>query len=495
MPEPDDPPASRNPPSPSIQSRPVKQQPTLRALLAISPLIMLKNLYLKWDVMSYRQTLDYLYHLQWHGIHPGLERMERLLSLAGRPETKFRSVHIAGTNGKGSTAAMVASCLKQGGYRVGLYSSPHLIDFSERIRVSEAPIPIDEVIRLTAFLRRKMETEGSGLSDEITFFEFTTALAFLYFSESNIDFAVVEVGLGGRWDATNLLHPLACAITQIDFDHERYLGATLPQIASEKAGIIKERTPVVTGATHPDVLNRLEETAHLRQAPLKRLGHEIKVSSPLSQEGDGGSSWDRPQRFFYDGVKKREIEISLLGGHQIANAAVAIGLLETLQGLGIFIAEQDIHQGLKQTRWSGRLEVVRKNPLILLDGAHNPSGARALGTFLGGVDPNRQGKHWLITGIMRDKNIEEILAPLLAWTDELVLTQPDVERAADPSWIAGRIEPLRKNPVVRKRVSDAILYVEALIQPQDTLVITGSLYTIGEAMAFFSGVTPSVIRG
>jgi dihydrofolate synthase/folylpolyglutamate synthase len=442
--------------------------------------------------MSYTHALDYLYQLQWHGIHPGLERMKELLPLIGHPEKRFRSVHIGGTNGKGSTAAMVTSVLAHAGYKIGLYTSPHLIDFSERIRVSGIPIPAEEIVRLTERVREAMESGAPHLTQEITFFEFTTALAFLYFAESDVDLAVVEVGMGGRFDATNLLTPLVSAITQIDLDHERYLGSSVLEIASEKAGIIKVKTPVVTGASQPEVLSLFEQIAGSREAPLIRLGHEMKAvhqssSSPLEKAPS--------QQFVYHGKRERVVELSLLGRHQIDNAAVSLAILEQLQEKGISMAEKDILKGMKKAKWEGRLEVVRRKPLILLDGAHNQSGAKALRLFLAGIDPDHLGKHWLITGIMRDKNITEILNELTPWADEVVLTRPHIERAADLDLLAAS---LKKETLCRARFNhlpEAIAYVESSIQPRDILAVTGSLYTVGEAKALFSGTTPSLIRG
>lgn len=433
--------------------------------------------------MSYADALDYLYRLQWHGIQPGLERMERLLSLMDHPERKYRSVHIGGTNGKGSTAATVASILQRGGYRTGLYTSPHLIDFSERIRISGAPISPDQIVRLTNLMRKRIEEEAPELTLSLTFFEFTTAMAFLYFAEAKVDLAVVEVGLGGRFDATNLLTPLAAAVTHIDLDHERYLGATILQIASEKAGIIKAGIPVVTGASQPEVLALFEKAARSKGAPLLRLDHEIRV------EGD------RPEGFLYRGERERWVRSPLLGRHQVRNTAVALGIIEQLQERGVALSEEAIVEGIARVEWAGRLDVIRRRPLILLDGAHNPAGARALADFLNGVDPARRGKHWVIAGIMRDKNIPDILAPLLSWTDEIVLTRPEIERAAEPDLLIASIQKPSLVRTVRERVPDAIAYVESFLQPEDTLVITGSLYTVGEAKAVYTGTVPSLLRG
>ncbi len=427
----------------------------------------------------YEQAIDYLYRLQWHGIRPGLERMAQLLAALGNPHRKFKSVHVGGTNGKGSTSALLASVLQRGGYRVGLYTSPHLIDFSERIRIGGVPISESQLVHLTQMLRGHIE--ALGLADRITFFELTTAMAFVYFAESNVDWAVVEVGLGGRFDATNLLAPEVSAITHIDLDHEQFLGATLLDIAREKAGIIKMETPIVTGASQPEVLGYFAEVAQSKRAPLLRLGHEMTVQG------------DAPHDFRYRGIRTWDVECPLPGRHQISNCAVALGAIEQLRQKGVPLADADILEGIRTTRWPGRLSTVRQRPLILLDGAHNPAGARALAAHLTEVDPKRRGVHWMIVGMMRDKDGSGILAPLISWADAVVLTRPNVERGADPAqWI-----PSLKNPpaAILPRLPDAIAHVELRLRPEDTLLITGSLYIVGEAAAYFEGRTPSLPRG
>lgn len=368
---------------------------------------------------------------------------------------------------------MVASILKQAGYRVGLYTSPHLIDFSERITINGVPISQEDILRLTEILKIEVE----HLSIKITFFEFTTAMAFCYFAEAKVDIAVCEVGLGGRFDATNVLAPMATAITTIDLDHEQYLGNTLQAIAYEKAGIIKEGTPIVTGATQPAVLAYFEEAARSKSAPLIRLGHEITVSGKSSQA------------FLYQREEqKRMLHCPLPGSHQIRNAAVAVGVIEQLRSFPV--SENAILEGVRGVEWPGRLQMIQNHPLILLDGAHNPSGARALASYLKG---SASGKHWLIIGIMRDKNIREILAPLGAWADEVVLTCPDIERAASVTDLSVALDsPFQ---VGIESVPAAIRYILSRTNSCDTLVITGSLYTVAEALAYFKGVPLSPIRG
>lgn len=430
--------------------------------------------------MSDSSSQDYLHRLQWHGIRPGLERMSRLLSLLGHPEKQFRSVHVAGTNGKGSTAAMIASVLQAAGYQVGLYTSPHLIDFSERIRINGVLILSEEVIRLTGRLKTMIDAHAEDFSETLTFFEFTTALAFFYFAEAKVSWAVVEVGLGGRLDATNLLSPEVCAITNIGLDHQEYLGETIAEIASEKAGIIKWKTPVVTAVSQPAALSVLMELAEKQQAPLIRVGSDIFVE---------GSS---PEDFLYRGECTLQIHCPLLGAHQRINSAVAIGVIEALQRKGVVVSGQAIVAGIEGVVWEGRLEVVRRDPLVLLDGAHNPAGARALADFLTGVDPEREGRHWLVVGIMKDKDIAGILEPLLPWADDLVFTRPNAERAADPLLL--KIASKRQGAIY-DTVSQAIEGVESTLGPRDTVVMTGSLYLVGEAKAIYSGLAPSPLRG
>jgi dihydrofolate synthase/folylpolyglutamate synthase len=447
----------------------------------------------KGPFLSYNNTLDYLYNLQSHGIQLGLDRIELLLSILGYPQHQFPSVHIGGTNGKGSTAAMTASILEQAGYRVGLYTSPCLTDLSEQIMVNGAPISQDEIVRLTGQLRAAIQST----SLKITFFELITAMAFCYFAEANVDIAVVEVGLGGRFDATNVLTPQVTAITQIDFDHELYLGTTLLDIAKEKAGIIKEGTLVITGATQPEVQSLFQEIAHSKNAPLLQLGRDITLSG------------DTPHAFLYSGIYERTVSCPLLGKHQMANAAIALSIIEQIQpplpehrgesaGLSFSsfpISEQAILEGIRTVKWPGRLQVIRTDPLILLDGAHNPSGAVALSVYLRHtVDPHRLGQHFMIMGILQDKNIREILLPQVGWADEIVLTRPAIERAADPELLLAVLEgPVQKT--IRKTVLEAIEYVESKIKPNDTLVISGSLYTVSEALAYYKGVTLSPVRG
>ncbi|MEK7286134.1 MAG: folylpolyglutamate synthase/dihydrofolate synthase family protein [Nitrospirota bacterium] len=418
---------------------------------------------------STTEAFNYLYALELHGIKPGLERIHKFLSHLDFPHQKFSSVHIAGTNGKGSTAAITASILKQAGYTVGLYTSPHLIDFSERITINGMPIPNNEIVRFTTGLKKTVETWAIP----ITFFEFTTAMAFCYFAEKNVDIAVIEVGLGGRFDATNVLTPKVTAITQIGMDHESYLGNTLLDIAKEKAGIIKPNVPVLTGATQPKVLDYFEETARANNAPLIRLHHEIITMG------------ESPRKFSYQSAKQTlSISCPLLGRHQMDNAALAIGIIERLSD--DLISERHIVDGVAHVQWPGRLQIIQKNPKIILDGAHNPSGIAALVSFLEEKEQHCSGKKWLIVGIMRDKDIKAMLTPLAKWADEIILTEPNIERAAEATTLVDVLDS-SVSYTIKKIISEAILFVLSKAAPEDTLVITGSLYTVAEATTYAVG--------
>ncbi len=434
-------------------------------------------------------AFDYLAQFQWHGIRPGLERIESLTRRLGDPQHRFPSVHIAGTNGKGSVATMTATVLREAGLRVGLYTSPHLIDFSERMRVDGTPISADDLARLTWRVREAVE--AADLSMQITFFELTTAIAFLYFAERGIDVGVIETGLGGRFDATSLVRPAVCAITTVDFDHEAYLGHTLAEIAYEKAGIIKPGVPVVVGVLPDEAMAVVEKVAEGCAAPLVRLGREINVSG------------DRPEQFVYERVTgtdaiRRVVSSPFRARYQIHNVAVAIGIIERLQEQGMPISETHLLGGIAKSRWDGRFSLIRTKPHIVLDGAHNPAAARALAESLPALDPTphteRRRKHWLIFGVMRDKQIKGILDPLLAWANEIVLTRPNVARAEEPTALVPYLPPDFPY-TIRPTFRDAIESVESRLGEDDCLLIVGSLYLVGEAKAYFDGCSPSTLRG
>lgn len=431
--------------------------------------------------MTYSSAVAYLYRLQKHGIKLGLETMRELTARLGMPQCRYRTLHIAGTNGKGSTAAMAAAMLQAAGYRVGLYTSPHLVEFRERIRVNGEMIPESRVAQLTEQLQGLSQPELSP-----TFFEATTAMAFQHFADSEVDVAVLEVGLGGRFDATNVVTPMACAITTIALDHQAYLGNTPSAIAFEKAGIIKRGVPVVLGRLDDDAWRAIEQVARDRQAPVFRIGEHFHT------EGE------EPQQFSYRGVRVHydELICALAGRHQLDNAACALALLEAAAPQGIAITPEAVRTGLHAVSWAGRLEVVDRHPTILLDGAHNPAAARALADFLMRADrlhPSRPVI--LVLGMMRDKDHREFIEPLRSVVDEVVLTQADLPRSATAQELQSSLGGLLSHPHVVPSLSQAMALARQLAMPDGLVCVTGSLMLVGECKAWLHGCALSPLRG
>jgi dihydrofolate synthase/folylpolyglutamate synthase len=422
--------------------------------------------------MEYKEAVDYLYGLQRHGIKLGLSNTLSLMDILGNPHQSFRSIHIAGTNGKGSTAAMIASILQTSGLKVGLYTSPHLVSFTERIRINGVTIPEERVADLVSTLNSELLTLNS-LSP--TFFEFTTAMAFQYFDEEDVDIAVIEVGMGGRLDATNVIIPMVSIITNIGYDHQEFLGSTLAEISREKAGIIKNKVPVISANNSPEVIKVIERRSEENESKLYIFGRDFRAEHRSQVTGH------RSQILDYYGIKQvfKDLELSLLGHHQIVNASLALAATEIIS-IGIELEESAIRKGLKEARWEGRLEVLSRNPTILLDGSHNEEAASALRRALEEIFLPEHDRLFLIVGMMKDKNIRGFLKTLapLAW--EVIVTKADYERAASVASLSEVAE--RYNPRVKtiEKVSDALEYAVGRAKSYDLICVTGSLYTIGE---------------
>ena len=432
--------------------------------------------------MSYSSAIEYLYALQKHGIKLGLETMRMLLDRIGNPHRSLRVLHIGGTNGKGSTAAMVASVLQHSGRRVGLYTSPHLVEFRERIRISGRMITESQVEELIARLRAVLKDDL-----EPTFFEMTTALAFLFFADSKVDVAVLEVGLGGRFDATNVVEqPLASAITTIGLDHQEYLGQTEGAIAFEKGGIIKPFVPVVIGRIGQKAEQVLRRIARDRSAPVWQLGRDFTM------EGS------RPEGLTYRGVTRmvEDLICGLAGHHQWDNAACALALLEAAGRAGIATEEEAVRDGLRAVSWEGRLESIGEYPKILLDGAHNPHAAHALAGYLKDFCIRHPtSRIILVWGMMRDKDRQGFIAPLLPFVSEIILTQATLARSAAVQELRATLHEWH-GPIF-----EAILPMEAIAaakrraMPHDLICIAGSLMLLGDIKAAVRGCGLSPIRG
>jgi dihydrofolate synthase/folylpolyglutamate synthase len=420
---------------------------------------------------AYQQSLDYLYSLEKFGMIFGLTQVERILKAIGDPHREVQAIHIGGTNGKGSTAAMMASILEREGYRVGLYTSPHLIRFTERIKVNGKEIEKEEVAELSGWMRERIEE--ANIDPPFTFFDFTTAMALYYFKQKMVDLVVLEVGLGGRLDSTNAVDPLLSVITNISKDHEAYLGKSILKIAKEKAGIIKQGRPLITAATQPHVLRLFSKICREKGSSYFRVGKEFRYVS--AEDGD----------FHYEGLHRKlwGLHVNLMGSHQIINATTALGSLEVLEDLGYPVSIDAMVAGLREVNWPGRLEMVASSPKVVLDGAHNPAGALVLREFL---KKQFQYRHLiLLIGVMKDKDIESILHLLAPLADHIILTQPNNDRAAPPTLLKKVLGKNGKRTEIIEDLKEAIERGLSITGQEDLLCITGSLYTVGEARAYF----------
>lgn len=430
---------------------------------------------------SHAEALDFLYGLQRHGIRLGLECTTAMLERLGRPDRSFPAVQVAGTNGKGATCAMAAAVLQAAGFRVGLYTSPHLLDFRERIRVDGRPITEEKIVDL---VERVAAVLGGDLTP--TFFEFTTVMAFLHFAKAQVDIGVCEVGMGGRFDATNVLMPAAAAITNVSLDHEAFLGPTVARIAGEKAGIVKPGVPLVTGRLSVEAETVIARAAMERSAPWYRL------------DRDFGCEGHSLTGFEYRGLARvcSDLTCPLPGRHQLDNAACALALVELLAARGISVSEHAIRSGLRTVSWEGRLECVEQHPLVLLDGAHNPAAAEALAQYLEELRRDRPTMRIiLVVGMMRDKDRAGFLRYLLPLVDEVLVTQARLARAATVQEMREALAQWPGRVHEAPLPSDALAAARGLARSEDVILITGSLILVGEVKALLLGCEFSPLRG
>ena len=412
--------------------------------------------------MTYGEAIEFLYKLRWFGAKLGLSNTLKLAALAGSPQNRLRFIHVAGTNGKGSTCAMLESIYRSAGLRVGLFTSPHLISFRERIQINRRPIPEVDVVRLVEELKPFLENFPAD--HHPTFFEVVTVMALRYFAAQKCDLVVWETGLGGRLDATNIVTPLASVITNIQYDHQQWLGSTLASIAAEKAGIIKRGVPVVTATDEPEALKVIEQTAARENSPLTVVSSADAEKPPLDT-----------------------IELPLPGAHQRLNAAVAIAVTRILND-AISVSEENIRHGLGGVDWPARLQLINRSvgagvpasrsQKILLDGAHNPAGARTLAASLKQFFPSTTVT--LIFGILADKDCEEICNILAPLARRILPVPVASERTAQPADLA--LYCRQANPSAEVTQHDSLQSALAATAGESFLVITGSLYLVGEAL-------------
>ena len=425
--------------------------------------------------MGYRELVEWLFSLRRLSSKPGLRRISHLLSELGDPHRAFKAIHVTGTSGKGSTTAMAASILHAAGYRVGMYTSPHLSSFTERIVVDGQPIGVGDVVRLIESLRPI--AEGMASKPDLghpTFFELSTAMAFKYFEERGVDYAVVEVGMGGRLDATNVIDAEVAVITNVSLEHTKYLGDTVIEIAGEKAGIIKPGSTLITAVEQPEILELLEGICHDRDAEIYVVDRDIRYRR-LRHSLEG-------QWFNLQGLRDdyRELFIPLLGGHQLRNASCAVGAVETLSLHGVEVPPEAVREGLRKTRWPGRLEVVQRKPLTILDCAKDPKAMENLAAVL--REDFSYDRLIAVVSISRDKDIPRIIRALASVASHFIITRHGVMgRAAEPEAIAVEVERFSKPYEIVEDVRSAVRRALEIAGGDDLILVTGSVFTVGEA--------------
>ncbi len=433
--------------------------------------------------MDYQEALDYILKFADYERQPrsavvfDLRRVELLLERLGNPQKAARSIHVAGTKGKGSTAAMIATILTRAGYRVGLYTSPHLLSFTERIQVSGKPIAEDAFARLTQLLQPEVEAVNrDGTFGELTTFELLTALAFAYFREMGVDYQVVEVGLGGRLDATNVVQPMVAVITSISYDHTDVLGDTLTKIATEKAGIIKPGSTVVCSPQFPEAMAVIKGVCRERGARLVPVDSQCWQRTAFTPEGQSFTLKGRHGEY--------NLTIPLLGEHQLENAAVAVSVVEVMTEMGVKIAPASITAGLANVYWPGRLQIVHRQPWVIVDGAHNAYSARRLGEALRQYFPF--DRLILIFGASSDKQVGGMVAQLAPLAREVVVTRSRHPRAVAPAVLVSEFSTWGTVTEVAGSVAAAVELALAKAKPQDLICATGSIFVIAEVMEYLA---------
>lgn len=423
--------------------------------------------------MQYQQTLEYIKNLTKFGMNLGLGRIQELLNRLGNPQLKLKTIHVGGTNGKGSTTSMIAKVLQQASYRVGVFTSPHLHRYTERFCINGVEISEQQVADLIQEIKPHLEAMVADGFEHPTEFEVSTALACYYFEQQQVDLAIFEVGLGGAIDSTNVVQPLVSVITNVSIDHMDYLGHTVTEIARVKAGIIKPGVPVVTAATGA-ALTVIEEVCKKQQAPLTVVGQQISWQQTTNPSLTGQCFTITSPRQVYE-----HIFLPLLGEHQQINATTAVAVLEQLNQYGISITPEIARQGLAKVNWPGRFEVLSGPPTIVMDGAHNLAGAQALAHTLQTYFPQR--RLVMVLGMLGDKERKRVIETLAPLAAAIMVTKPNNPRAGVWQQVADWCLEYVPEVYCCEQVPEAVDKGLALTNPGDVLCITGSLYMLAEA--------------
>lgn len=445
-------------------------------------------------MFTYDDALDYLYSFVDYSLSRtykysaqtfDLGRMVDFMRALGDPQKRYPTVHVTGTKGKGSVSAIIASVLRAAGYRVGFYTSPHLQDFCERAQVNGELIPRETLIDIVLKMKALVD---AGAAPGITTFELSTALAFEYFAQVNVDVAVVEVGLGGRLDATNIITPLASVITSLSYDHMNLLGDTLAQIAAEKGGIIKPGVPLITAPQKPEALNVLERMAAERNAAHTHVGrHWFYQPTRHSLDEQSFHIWSAEEQTQLDELKAQSHEadwnpltltLPLLGQHQVENGAVAYAALMVLREHGLPVAADAIEAGFRSVRWPGRFEILGRAPFVVADGAHNRDSAQKLAATLREYFPGRRVT--LIFGASSDKDVTGMLDELLPAVSRVIFTQAVHPRAQDPEALLPLAQQARLPAEVIPSVGQALTQALQLATPEEVILACGSLFVVAE---------------
>jgi dihydrofolate synthase/folylpolyglutamate synthase len=409
----------------------------------------------------YQNTIEFLYSFEKFGILLGLENISFLLEELGNPQNKFKSIHVAGSNGKGSTSSYINGILSESGFRTAIYTSPHLNDFRERVKLGDEFISKQAIVNGAEIVRSIYDR------DRTTFFEITTAIAFLEIASWNPDFAVIEVGLGGRLDATNVIAPLTTIITDISLEHEDYLGRGFAAIAREKSGIIKPGVPLVTGASRREARRVIIDTAREKSAPVREFGKDFW----------GRKTGIHSFAYMSDRLSIPEIRLSMAGSHQIKNASIAIAAIEELTALGYTIETKDILNGIRNTNFPGRFEILSRSPDIVIDGAHTPEGMRLLKSTFQQVYPGV--RPLILLGILQDKDYTKLVNIIAPLAKEVVCVEPQGGRALDSEHLSVLVSKLGIPAANAESIEDGFTMLRNKAQKHDVILAAGSLYMIG----------------